>query len=161
MGNDRAGSEDSRSALKALADVVVLAEPLLLRLWKSSRVTLGHLRVLRALRQQSRSAGELAGLVGMAPPTMARTLARLEERGLISRSIDLRDRRRIEVALTPRGEALLNTSSVFRGGPFERATAALTDEEARRLTSTLHQFVELVRSEAGRDGESEEAELPA
>ncbi len=132
----------------ALSDVIVQAEPLLLRLWKSSRLSLGHLRVLRTLRDGPRSPGELAGLVGMAAPTMARTLARLEERSLIRRAIDTDDRRRIEVTLLPAGRALLDTSRVWRDGAFERAARGLNDEDQRRLVNSLRLFADLVRSES-------------
>lgn len=132
----------------ALSDVLVLAEPMLLRIWKSSRLTLGHLRVLRALRDQPRSAGELATLTGTTRPAMARMLARLEERGLLSRSIQPSDRRRIEVCLTPDGADLLNTSRVFGGSHFQRAAALMREPERAELVVRLNELVELVREES-------------
>jgi DNA-binding MarR family transcriptional regulator len=141
----------AREVLVALSDMIVLAEPLLLRLWKSTRLTLGHLRVLRALRDGPRSPGELADLVGMAAPTVARTLARLEERSLIRRSIDKDDRRRIEVNLLPTGRALVDTSRVWRGSAFERAAGGLNDDDRRRLVNSLRLYGELVRAESADD----------
>lgn len=141
----------SREVLVALSDVIVLAEPLLLRLWKSTRLTLGHLRVLRALRDGPRSPGELADLVGIAAPTVARTLARLEKRSLIRRSIDKDDRRRIEVNLLSAGRALVDTSRVWRDSAFERAAADLNDDDRRRLVNSLRLYGELVRAESADD----------
>jgi len=133
--------------LKALGDVLVLAEPLLVRLWKSAGLTLVQLRVLRALRDGPRSPSELAAIAGVTTPSMARTLARLEERGLVGRSIDLMDRRRIHVTLRPGGEELLMANRLWRGTAFERAARALQAAEADVLVDALHAFAALVRRE--------------
>jgi len=148
------GEEPSpRAALSALSDLVVLAEPLLLRVWRSSRVTLGHLRVLRALRDQERSPGELAALVGVSAPSMARMLASLETRDLISRAIDLRDRRRIEVSLRPLGRELVASSHVWRESAFARAAQALDPDQRESFITAVSRFTELVRRESeGLDG---------
>lgn len=136
----------TRALLVAVADVIVLAEPILLHLWKESGVTLGSLRVLRAVAESPRSPGELTALTGTAPPTMARLLARLEERGLVTRSIDTDDRRRIEVTLTGAGRELLNRSRVLKGSAFQRAAEALRAEEREALVAALNRFTALVRS---------------
>jgi DNA-binding MarR family transcriptional regulator len=127
--------------LLALADVVMLLEPMLLRLWKSSNLTLGQLRVLRALREQPRTPGELAEIAGMTPPAMARTLSRLEERRLLKRATDLADRRRIAVSLTAKGREMANTARVFRASAFEPAAASLSDDERRVLLATLQRLI--------------------
>jgi DNA-binding MarR family transcriptional regulator len=135
----------TRDLLVAVGDVLVAAEPILLRLWKSSRLTLGALRVLRALADEPRSPGELATLTGSAAPTMARLLSRLEERGLVGRSIDPADRRRIEVTLSDAGRAVLNRTHVLKDSAFERAAAELPPAERAELVAGLRRFTERVR----------------
>lgn len=135
----------TRDVLVAIGDLLVKAEPILLHLWKDSRLTLGSLRVLRALTDAPQSAGELALVTGCTPPTMARLLGRLEERGFVERAIDTADRRRIEVRLTDAGRELLNRTHVLTGGPFERAAAELPPEVRADLVESLGRFAALVR----------------
>ena len=145
-----------RAALRAFLDLVVLAEPTLLRLWRSSGMTLAGRRVLRALRDRSLSPGELALMVGVAPPSMARTLARMEERGLIARSIDARDRRRVEVRILEAGRRELNTGHLWRGSAFDRALESLSEVESRQLAQSLEAFAQAVRAQ----GPEREASSP-
>lgn len=61
--------------------------------------------LLSLLRESpSRTAAELARLLGIAPTTLGRQLAELVRRGWMSRSADRRDRRRIVVSLTRKGD---------------------------------------------------------
>jgi DNA-binding MarR family transcriptional regulator len=141
------GEVGARELLVALGGVVALTEPELIRLWKSSRLTFVQLRVLRTLRDRAASPGELAAAVGVSTASMARTLARLEERGLIARSIDPRDRRRIEVTLQPEGSRVLSASWMWRGTAFERAAKGLDADARRRLVEALRGFTEAVQRE--------------
>jgi DNA-binding MarR family transcriptional regulator len=136
-----------RQVLAALGDVLVLTEPHLIRLWKSSRLTFVQLRVLRRLSDRAASPGELAAAVGISTASMARTLARLEERGLIARSIDPKDRRRIEVTLQPEGSRLLSVNRLWRGTAFERAAMSLDAGARRRLVDALRCLAETVQRE--------------
>src|SRR5260370_14588476 len=52
--------------------------------------------------------GRLAELEAVQPPSMTRIVARLEERQLVRREVDQRDRRIARVSLTPAAEALLS-----------------------------------------------------
>jgi DNA-binding MarR family transcriptional regulator len=51
--------------------------------------------------------GRLAELEGVQPPSMTRIVAKLEELRLVTREVDVADRRVARVALTPDGERLL------------------------------------------------------
>jgi DNA-binding MarR family transcriptional regulator len=53
------------------------------------------------------SLGELATIERIAPPSMTRIAARLEEQGLLERRVDAADRRVARVAVSAAGEALL------------------------------------------------------
>ena len=149
-------SHASRDVLVAVSDVLVLAEPLLLQLWKGSRVTLSALRVLRALVDQPHSPGELAAATGTAAPTMARLLTRLEERGFLTRSIDASDRRRIEVRLTATGLDMLNRTHVLKGSAFERAADRLSPADRARLVADLEGFAAAIRALAVANPEPQE-----
>jgi len=67
------------------------------------------------------TAGALSRLLHIDPGTLSATLARLEERGLISRTRDPRDRRRVTVGLTVEGRAYDHPAE----GTVESAVARL------------------------------------
>ncbi len=136
-----------RLVLRALADLLVLVEPIQQRLWESSRLSVAQLRVLRVLSEQSVpiAAGRLASLAGTSQASLSRLLAKLEQRDLVRREVDPEDRRRVGVTLTPEGVKLLESSRVWRGTEFERAAADLSPAEQQAFLDAVGGFVERVR----------------
>lgn len=53
------------------------------------------------------STSELAGILGVAPASVTGLLTSLEERGLVTRQLHPKDRRRVDVRLTDAGSTLL------------------------------------------------------
>ena len=157
----RGGSPASKVLLRSVADLLVLAEPLQLRLWESAGVTVAQLRVLRVLADQAvpLPAGRLAGLAGMPQASLSRLLAKLEERDLVRRAVDPADRRRVEVELTAGGRSLLEASRLWRGTDFERAAEALSPAQREDLARALGAFTDrlrlLARGAAGPSGDAE------
>ena len=80
------------------------------------------------------SAGDLAGLESVQPPTMTKVLAALLERGLITRDADLADKRAVRIAVTDAGHDAVEVERQARDvwmsgvldelGPQERAALA-------------------------------------
>ncbi|MDX3234528.1 MarR family transcriptional regulator [Streptomyces sp. ME03-5709C] len=102
-------------------------------------VTLSEVSVIARLDGDGPdSPGSLAELERVRPQAMATTLAGLEERGLVSRSPDAADRRRVVMTVTEAGRKVLadrRSESVRRlaavlGGRF-------TAEERRQLVEAL------------------------
>ncbi|HEX6489268.1 MAG TPA: MarR family transcriptional regulator [Candidatus Dormibacteraeota bacterium] len=145
----------TKKVLHALADLLVLAEPLQLRLWESGRLTVAQLRVLRVLSEQHDplAAGRLAALAGISQASLSRLLGKLEVRDLVHREIDPEDRRRVGVVLTPQGRALLAASRLWRDSEFEAAAAAMSAAEREAFAAAVGAFSDrvrlLVRSRAG------------
>jgi DNA-binding MarR family transcriptional regulator len=99
-----------------------------------SQLRLAITRLARRLRQQSvgdvtasqfsalatvakcgpMSLGELAGIERVAPPSMTRIAARIEEQGLITRTADEIDRRVARVIVTEAGLAVLDETRTRR-----------------------------------------------
>lgn len=133
--------------LRALADLLVLAEPLQQRLWDAACLSVGQLRVLRVLSEQHAAipAGRLAALAGISQASLSRLLARLEQRELVHREVDPEDRRRVSVSLTPAGQKLLEQSRLWRGSDFDRAAAALTPAQREAFVEAVGTFAEQVR----------------
>jgi DNA-binding MarR family transcriptional regulator len=79
-----------------------------LRQQTAGEVTASQLSALETIaRHREVSLGDLAAIERIAPPSMTRVAARLEERGLVERRIDASDRRVARLALSLTGEALL------------------------------------------------------
>jgi DNA-binding MarR family transcriptional regulator len=143
--------DSPKAVVRALADVLSLAEPRLVDLWRSTGMTFAQRRVLRRLRQGPRAAGSLAAELGIAAPTLTRQLQRLEGAGLLKRSVDNGDRRKVLVSLTRTGESSLAEHGVFRDSPLALAAEQLTPRQRRVLVGGLGRLVRLARNhELGR-----------
>ncbi|MEU1618380.1 MarR family transcriptional regulator [Streptomyces sp. NPDC005722] len=102
-------------------------------------VTLSEVSVIARLdRDGPDSPGSLAELERVRPQAMATTLAGLEERGLVSRSPDAHDRRRVVMTVTGAGRKVLADR---RSESVRRLAAVLdgrfTAEERRQLVDAL------------------------
>lgn len=82
--------------------------------------------------------GALAKAEGVQPQSMGATLAGLAGRGLVSRSHDPDDRRRVVMSITEAGRQLVYGARRDREGVLSRAiTEALTPAELEQLTAAL------------------------
>ena len=133
----------------------------------SSQMRLAVMRLSRRLRQQSvgditqsqlsalatveragaLSLGELAEIERVAPPSMTRIAARLEERGLLARTADLSDRRIARVAITTDGRELLAETRTRRDAYLATRLAAMSAEEQEVLIRALPLLERLARNE--------------
>ena len=134
-----------------------------------SRLRMVVTRLARRLRQQTGAAasptqlaalatierdgpltlGALAAIERVRPPTITAAVGRLEERGLVRRRIDARDRRVARVEITPQGRRLLAQSRSRKTAYLERQLAALTADERdtlERAAEILERLLEKERS---------------
>ena len=151
-----AAPSDTKAAILAVLDAITLAEPIEAKLWQVSGITLTQLSVLRQLRGGPQTVGRLGAEVGLAPASVTRLVDRLEKRGLVARSRDPEDRRRVDVRLTSQGERVLGESKVFKGSDMHLAVEAMSPEERRLMTGGLQRLVELARGFAARERGEEE-----
>jgi DNA-binding MarR family transcriptional regulator len=80
---------------------------------------------------------ELAALEDVRRPTATRLIAILEQRGLVERAIDPRDRRSHRVAATARGRSLLADARTRRNAYLGRALSSLDGDELMTLDRAL------------------------
>jgi DNA-binding MarR family transcriptional regulator len=122
--------------------------------------TLSMISVLSHLyREGSATAGRLAALQRVEPQTMTRTLARLEEDGLISRRPDESDRRQVRIELTEAGRDRFMADVRPRVEWLAAAMESLspTEREVLRLAGTLMES--LVRWDGDdRDGDDRDGD---
>jgi DNA-binding MarR family transcriptional regulator len=119
----------------------------------ASRLGMGVMRLERKLRQRSAGAvtasqyaalvtvskkgeltlGELAAAEGVAPPSMTRIAANLEQAGLVERRPDPLDRRVARVAISQKGAELLAEARNLRALYLSERFAELGAEEVEVL----------------------------
>jgi DNA-binding MarR family transcriptional regulator len=84
--------------------------------------------------------GELASHEKVQPPSMTRTTATLEERGLVTRVADAADRRQVRIAMSDAGLALLREDRKRRDAWLASRVEQLTSDER----ALLHQVAPLL-----------------
>jgi DNA-binding MarR family transcriptional regulator len=92
-----------------------------------------QLGVLFLLEKADRSPTELAAHERVTPPSMNRTLNGLERAGLVLRTPDDGDARRVRVGITPAGRDKILTTRALRTAWFSQRLADLTPDERRAL----------------------------
>jgi DNA-binding MarR family transcriptional regulator len=128
-----------------IAELAAQLRPALLRLTRIIRnqrvdmsVTLTQLSAMATLRKHGPiSAGELAALERVQPPSMTKVLANLEERGLVRRDVHPTDRRQAVLAITSAGEELLESERRSRDLWLTRRLATLSPDERGLLQRVL------------------------
>jgi DNA-binding MarR family transcriptional regulator len=101
-------------------------------------VTLTQLSALATLRKHGpMSAGELAGVERVQPPSMTKVLALLEDRGLVTRQPHPTDRRQAIIVLAQPGIDLLDSERRSRDAWLSRRLAELTEDEQELLLSVV------------------------
>lgn len=76
----------------------------------------------------------------LAPPSMTRLVDRLEERGLIARSRDAEDRRKVLVTLTAEGRQLIGAIPILEGSSIRAAVDRMTVADRERIAAALREF---------------------
>ena len=100
--------------------------------------------ILKALQNGSLSAGELATRVSLSQGTVTDILKRLEQRGLIIRIRDIKDRRRVMVEVTGAGSAVLLRSPPLLQERFTQRFKNLQDWEQTQLLASLQRIAAMM-----------------
>lgn len=88
--------------------------------------------------------GELAASEQVAPPTVTKVVAKLEERGLVEREADPTDRRVVRVVLSDRGERWLEADRQRRHAWLAERIGNLDAVERDRLVSAVDAIESLI-----------------
>lgn len=139
-------------ATSSPTDIAGRLRPLLLRLNRELRrettafgVTGGQASLLELIRRTPGvGVRELASREGIAPASMSVSIARLEKAGLVSRTIDLHDRRRQALTLTPEGERILRTLRTRRTIWLAARLDRLPPEKLAAVEAALESLAELL-----------------
>ena len=113
-------------------------------------ITPSQLSALTAVeRHREVTLGELAAIERIAPPSMTRIAARLEERGLVERHVDSSDRRVARLAVSPSGRQLLETIRSRRDAYLAARLQMLTAEEREVLEKAVPLLERLASQDQG------------
>ncbi len=124
--------------LESQLRLVVLRLSRRLRQQTAGDVTASQISALSTIAKHGEvSLGELAAIERIAPPSMTRIAARLEEQGLVERRVDASDRRVARVAVSPAGEALLAETRTRRDAFLAARLQAFTPEEQGLLAAAV------------------------
>ena len=146
-------SLNMRRQLNRLAEFGSLTqgEYLVLRhMWLAERA------VENAGREVTIKAAELSEQLERPRPAITRILNDLEARGLITRSIDPKDRRSVRIDLTAAGAAELNQANDTILRVANRIVAALGEPDTERLIQLLNRLAQVyteILGEEGRNGD--------
>jgi DNA-binding MarR family transcriptional regulator len=91
------------------------------------------------------SVSELAGRLGVEQPTVTRSLARMEQRGLFRREPVPGDRRRVRIVLTEAGSQMLPRIERVWADLAEAAVGALDPDDAAAFTTALEGAADALR----------------
>ncbi|WP_181708583.1 MarR family winged helix-turn-helix transcriptional regulator [Chthonobacter rhizosphaerae] len=98
----------------------------------------GQESVLKALEQQDgQSMSELAGALGVQPPTVTKMIARLGAQGLVTRQVSASDGRLARVFLTDLGRERLAAVDAAWKRVEKEALAGFEDKDKKRLRKLL------------------------
>jgi long-chain acyl-CoA synthetase len=120
------GSERSADAVRAAARLAKVSGSAL----ADADLTLPQYRVLVFLVARGRPATHVAALLGVTPSTVTSVVDGLVTRGLVQRSSDPADRRRVVLSLTAAGADTVRLGDEVVGAALDRLLARLEPDEA-------------------------------
>jgi DNA-binding MarR family transcriptional regulator len=117
-------------------------------LLRRRNLTTTQLATLRQLARRGRlAAGEVARGISVSQATITGVLDRLERRGLVTRSRDPEDRRRVVIELTEAGREAVATSPPPLHERFILRLAELPENERQEIHHVLRRIVQMMEAE--------------
>lgn len=108
-----------------------------------------YLAMLVLWERSPQNVGEVGQRLGLNSGTLTPLFKRLEEAGLVRRTRDPADERRVFISLTPAGVALREKALAVPGAVFCRLPGTL--EELTALKASVDRVTETLRQDAGGD----------
>lgn len=103
-----------------------------------------EISILTALAHldSERNIGSLAELLGRDPTTLKRQLNGMVKTGLVDRKLSKNDRRVVEIAITAKGKALVESTMPMTFALRERALAGISESDRQALVRSLVKMLE-------------------
>jgi DNA-binding MarR family transcriptional regulator len=140
---------DSIRILQSVRRIAQCVEHHSKRLTATHNITSPQLVALMAIAQLGPSTQKSIGrAIHLSPSTVVGIIDRLEEKELVRRERDTRDRRNIYVAVTAAGQALVDDAPSALPQGFSSALSALPENDQHTLVVVLEQFATLLEVKA-------------
>ncbi|NLG84300.1 MAG: winged helix-turn-helix transcriptional regulator [Firmicutes bacterium] len=109
-----------------------------MRLNREADLSVPQFRALNFIRRhRDASLSAIADHLGLALPSVSKLVDGLVAKGLVTRSDNRHDRRRLALGLTPAGQAVLASARVATLSYLANALANLSPEELRRIVTVM------------------------
>ena len=136
---------DSIRILQSVRRIAQCVEHHSKRLTATHKITSPQLVALMAIAQLGPSTLKSIGrAIHLSPSTVVGIVDRLEEKGLVRRERDTRDRRNVYVTVTAAGQALVDNAPSALPQGFTSALSALPENDQHTLVVALEQFATLL-----------------
>ena len=151
----------SDDCAREVLDVVPLVMRVLraeMRAHRGPELSVPHFRVLAFLgRNENASLSEVAEHVGLRLPSMSTLVDGLVTRGLVSRSVSLKDRRRVALCLTPRGHTTWMAARRATQARLAKQMASLSPEQQVTVAAAMEALRVLFAPQASNEAEARSA----
>ena len=129
--------------------------------WVELRWPVGSIRALLLIESgYARTPGEVADVLKVSRTSVTGILDRLENGGLMIRSLDPNDRRSFTLALTAAGRELVRAIDNLRRSQLERALSRMDDASLRELQQGLEALTQGMALNRGEPATQEEEVIP-
>lgn len=116
--------------------------------WLQVNLPVGSTRALFAIEgREARTPGKVAEVLGVSRTTVTGLLDRLENEGLLTRTVDPSDRRCFALQLTPKARDLIAEMEGQRHARIGQALSSITPEELQALHTGLDALVRKIREQ--------------
>lgn len=133
--------------LRALRRIIRAVDIHSHKLSSQHRITGPQLGCLLALKEDGPlTSAKLAKMVYLSPSTVVGIIDRLEEKKLVTRTRDSRDRRLVHISITASGEQLVNDAPSLLQDTLSRGLAELPEAEQVSITLALEKLVDLMEA---------------
>jgi len=92
------------------------------------------------------TSSKLAKIVYLSPSTLVGIIDRLEEKGLVKRTRDCKDRRLIHISISKTGDQLVAAAPSLLQDTLANALVALPESEQIAITMSLEKLVDLMEA---------------
>ena len=108
-------------------------------------ISLPHLEIIVTLKEEgTRHIAEIGEKLQIPKPQMTHLIDRLEKLGIIGRHPDTADRRIVNIALTEKGNLIIEELDRIIKNSIREKLACLTDEELRDLSQSLRKLGDIL-----------------
>lgn len=109
----------------------------------------GQETVIAALAENgAMTPGEIARLIGVRPPTITKTITRLQEQGFVQRTASTEDGRLVHVSLTENGLSVVTAMRKAARKTEKTLLATLKKKERKQLESALAAIMAAAQADA-------------